>query len=256
MLLPLAPGLLVRGSVGGGESGGRVQVPLHWLPPGATTPAWWSVEEALRECNRRRARAEGVAEREMEAVAAQESSEGAVRGRVAQRAEVYALLQDALGGGKVSYRGDNVVEVKEENGESRVYITETLPEEGGGGAGVDAPLRPPPKQKHAPTLPPIDPARQRAIMKRLEYLEAVEAGRGGEWKDAEGKEPLPPYTGVLPTPPLPPPVVDRGSSSSSGGSKTDYPVSAQPPPSSGGEAEAPPRGMSLFKQRQLAKGLK
>ena len=252
-LLPLAPGLLVfcrpdvrqvclppslcSSSVGSGGS--------EWLPLAAAQARLGSHEAAL----------EAERERALERWASEESSEGAVAQRCSRRAEAKAALERFLGVTSVQAHGENVVEVREENGESVMYITE-FEEEG----EVKPPAAPAAAVSQA-AQPWMDPQREHVLMKRLAYLELLSQGREGEWEDPEGRDPLPPP----PPPPTPPtaaaklPLQQRQQQQQQSQQQFQHPYQspvpsrAAPAEEGGAQPTAPPPPMSLFKQRMLAK---
>ena len=262
-LLQLAPGLLVRCA----PDARRVLLPAPLGPAGGSG---WVPLPAAQEALRARAQAlqaqEGAA---LEAWAAAQAAQGSVAARCAERASAKAALERYLGVANVELRGENVVEVREEGGESVLYITEFEDE----ARAAPAAPRPPRGAAAAQAAPSSDPARERAIMKRLSYLEALEAGREAEWTDPEGREPLPPLPQTRSPAPAPAPAAVAAAAAAAVPISAPKvlaasapllaaraaPAAAQaapPPPQQqqqqpAAAAPAPPT-MSLFKQRALA----
>jgi hypothetical protein len=255
-LLPLAPGLLVFC---------RPDVRKVCLPPtlrsssvGSGGSAWLPLAAAQAHLGSHEAALEAERERALERWASEESSEGAVAQRCLRRAEAKAALERFLGVTSVQAHGENVVEVREENGESVMYITE-FEEEG----EVKPPAAPAAAASQA-AQPWMDPQRERVLMKRLAYLELLSQGRQGEWEDPEGRDPLPP-----PPPPTPPTAAaklplpqqqqqqqqsqqQQSQQQSQHPKQSPVPPRAAPAEEGGAQPTAPPPPMSLFKQRMLA----
>jgi len=244
-LLPLAPGCLVRGRI---PNSSRVEIPSGWMSPPTVNPGWLTIDEAMRECMKRKAQIEAGRERVYEQEALLACSEGEVQKRVTERMGVFALLGEAFDGREVKYLSENVVEVKEKSGESVCYITEKLEDSPGYAPSSQVFQDPPPL-----TAQKMDPARQRAIMKRLEYMEALEAGKASEWSDSEGKEPLSPIQPkrdpVIVPPNISTPKGDYGTSTASSLSHS----ATLSNPSAPAEEPKPQQTRSLFMQRMLEK---
>ena len=256
--LPLAPGLLAACT----PDASRVFIPsaLRRAQPSDSPAHWVPLDAALSFLTSHEAT---LLAREGEAVdawASAQCQEGAVAARYAERAASKAALEKFLGVSSIEMRGENVVEVKDEGGESFLYITEF--EEPGSSSSSSSSSS---AAARAPSEPLPDPARELAIMKRLSYLELLEAGREAEWTDPEGRQPLPP----LPQRSTPALAVRAAAAAAPVAAKTptilqlpavaaaSKPVrevqqaAAATPPAP--EAPQPSTaGMSLFKQRMLA----
>jgi hypothetical protein len=181
--LPLAPGLLAACT----PDASRVFIPsaLRCAQPSDSPAHWVPLDAALSFLTSHEATLLAREGEAAEAWASAQCQEGAVAARYAERAASKAALEKFLGVSSIEMRGENVVEVKDEGGESFLYITEFEEPGGSSSSSSSAATR-------APSEPLPDPARELAIMKRLSYLELLEAGREAEWTDSEGREPLPP----------------------------------------------------------------
>jgi hypothetical protein len=237
-LLQLAPGLLVRCAPDATRA--LLPAPLGgggWAPLPAAQAALHARAQALQA-------REGA---EVEAWAAAQAAEGSVRARCAERATAKAALERYLGVANVEVRGENVVEVREEGGESVMYITEF---EGEGAAPAAARGAAAPAEQ-----PPPDPARERAIMKRLSYLEALEAGREAEWTDPEGREPLPPLPQRHPAP-APAPAPAAAAPAAPTGAPKAPAASSAPLAAARGAAPAAALPQQLLQQQEKPQPLK